>query len=278
MSNKKRGTKAATKQQRTLAEQADRHVYYERAVQDPKNDAKTLAKLFRRYRKVEPLVLREDFCGTATLATHWTKARADRSAIGVDLDRDTLAWGQVNNVEAAGGDVAARVNLIHGNVLDAGGPKADVTCALNFSYCCLKQRSSMLAYLKATRANLKKGGVFIADVLGGPDSMAAAEDTHDHGDFVYRWEQAFFDPLTHEMECHIHFDFPDGSSLAPAFSYEWRLWSMPELCDLLAEAGFSAVHRLWEKTDDAGEGTGVFFEPHRVENWDQWWTYVVAER
>lgn len=266
---------------RTLASKADRHVLYERAVQDPVHDAATLAKLYRRFRKEDALVLREDFCGTATLATHWVKARPDRTAVGIDLDAPTLAWGREHNVEPAGPDVARRVELIEGNVLDGLGAKADITCALNFSYCCLKERATMLRYLQVVRRNLRPGGLFIADVLGGRDSMSSAEDVHDHGDFTYRWEQTYFNPLTHEMECHIHFDFADGSKLSPAFSYAWRLWTMPELCDLLADAGFSGIHRLWEKTTEKGEGTGVFYEPRRpdeIENWDQWWTYLVAER
>src|SRR5688572_8582266 len=108
---------------------ADRHVLYERAVQDPRNDAKTLAKLYRRYRKSAPKIMREDFCGTATLATHWAKARPDHRSIGVDLDVATLTWGQRHNVDAAGADVAPRVELIHGNVLDGLGRKADIVCA-----------------------------------------------------------------------------------------------------------------------------------------------------
>jgi len=198
--------------------------------------------------------------------------------VGVDLDGATLQWGQEHNVDAAGPDVAARVQLIEANVLEGKGPKGDIVCALNFSYCCLTDRPSLLDYLKAARRSLLPSGVFVADVLGGPDAMTASEERNDLGDFVYRWQQEFFDPLTHEMECHIHFDFPDGSKLEPAFSYQWRLWTMPELADALRDAGFSAVHRLWEKTNDQGDGTGKFFEPKRIENWDQWWTYIVAER
>jgi hypothetical protein len=120
--------------------------------------------------------------------------------------------------------------------------------------------------------------VFILDLWGGTEVMDEDENRHDHGDFAYRWEQEFFDPLSHEMACHIHFEFPDGSSLSPAFSYDWRLWMAPELRDILLEAGFSAVHLLWERTDEKGDGTGAFYEPKRVENQASWWTYIVAER
>lgn len=263
-----------------LAAKADRHALYERAVQDPEADVDTMARLYKRFRKKEPKVFKEDFCGTGLLSTTWARSKKDRKAIGVDLCGETLAWGREHNVQAAGADVARRVKLIEANVLDGKGGKADITCALNFSYSCLKQRADLLRYFKVVRKGLAPDGVFVLDVLGGTEAMGEDENLHDLGDFTYRWEQAAFDPLTHDMVCHIHFDFPDGSSISPAFSYDWRLWTMPELCDLLREAGFSAVHRLWEKTDADNEGTGAFYEPKplSVENQESWWTYLVAER
>ena len=78
--------------------------------------------------------------------------------------------------------------------------------------------------------------------------------------------------------CHIHFDFSDGSSIRKAFTYDWRLWSIPEVRELLLEAGFSKVHVYWEKTDDEGDGIGAFWEPKRVDNDEVWWTFLAAER
>jgi SAM-dependent methyltransferase len=262
-----------------LADQADRHALYERAVQDPPTDVRTLTKLYRRYRKTDPRVLREDFCGSGALAVAWAKSKPTRRAIGVDIDRETLAWGEVHHLEPAGKTLDGRVKLIEANVLDArGGPKADITCALNFSYCTFRERRQLRSYFRAVRRRLADDGLFVLDVLGGTEAMMEDQNETDHGDFVYRWDQAMFDPLTHEMRCHIHFSFPDGSSIAPAFSYHWRLWTAPELRDLLLESGFSNVHVLWEKTDDEGEGTGAFYEPGTVENQECWWTYIVAER
>lgn len=272
--------KAKSKRRRkTAADKADRHALYQRAVQDPQTDATTLAKLYRRFRKQAPLVLREDFCGTAVLTTEWVKSKKGRIGVGIDLDQPTLDWGQEHNVDAAGKRVAKNVRLFCDDVLKGRrGPKADIGCALNFSYCCFKQRAELLAYFKATRKTLQADGLFVLDVLGGTETMRADKNVVDHGDFTYRWEQEFFDPLTHAFGCHIHFSFPDGSKLERAFSYDWRLWTMPELYDILLEAGYSKVHRMWERTDDKGEGTGVFFEPKRVENQEIWWTYLVAER
>ena len=74
----------------SLASRADRHLCYEKAVQDPAGDAADMARFFRRFRDRDAVSLREDFCGTATLATHWAKGKAGRKAIGVDLDEPTM--------------------------------------------------------------------------------------------------------------------------------------------------------------------------------------------
>lgn len=261
------------------AAKADRHILYEKAVQDPVGDAADMARFFRRFRKREPKTLREDFCGTATLSTHWVKAKPGRKAVGIDLDEPTMAWGRKRHIEPAGPDVAKRVTLHKANVLDGVGSRADVVCALNFSYSCFKDRATLVEYFKVARRKCTRDGVFVLDCFGGWESMQEEENARgvDAG-FTYRWEQARFDALTHETLCYIHFDFPDGSSIERAFTYDWRLWTVPELRDALLDAGFSKVHALWEKTDDDGDGTGRFFEPRFTENQESWWTYMVAER
>ncbi len=274
----KREKKRRKKKPKTLAEKADRHALYERAVQDPKTDAATLAKLYRRIRKASPTALREDFCGTASLATAWVQGGKDRTAHGVDLDRPTLAWGLEHNVAPLSASEQKRITLTEGNVLHARGPKADLTCALNFSYCCLQERKQLVTYFKNVRKNLGKDGLFMMDVLGGSETMGRDENLHDLGEFTYRWKQHRFDPRTHELYCSISFYFKDGSKMVPAFDYDWRLWTMPELCDALTDAGFGTLHRMWEKTDKRGEPTGDFHEPKRVENQESWWTYLIAER
>ena len=276
--SKKSSKKAGAKKKKTQAQLADRHALYERSVQDPQTDAATLGRLYKRVRKRSAKLMREDFCGTGSLSAAWVKGGKERRAYGVDLDRPTLDWGLKHNVEVLAPGASARIELVEGNVLTQRGPKADITCALNFSYCCLKDRASLVAYFKNVRKNLARGGIFVMDVLGGSETMGPDENRHDLGGFTYRWKQHFFDPLTHDFRCTISFFFDDGSKISPAFVYDWRLWTMPELCDALLEAGFSTTHRLWEKTDNKGNGTGEFDEPKRVENQASWWTYVIAER
>jgi len=262
----------------TLAAQADRHALYERAVQDPEGDVKFFARTYRKLRGHDPVSMREDFCGTAALCAAWARSAPERTALGVDLSQDTMNWGLEHHIVPAGREVASRVTLVCEDVRAVRRPKVDFTCALNFSYYCFKTRAELLEYFSAVHAGLNRDGVFLLDMLGGTEAILEGTTDNDHGDFIYRWEQARFDAFSHDFQCHIHFLFPDGSKIYRAFSYDWRLWMAPELRDILLEAGFSRVHFYWEKTDARGEGTGIFYEPDYVENQEIWWTYIAAER
>ena len=65
-----------------------------------------------------------------------------------------------------------------------------------------------------------------------------------------------------------------------AFTYEWRYWTMPELKDLLREAGFSWVQSYFEQTDDEeGEGNGEYELDETgksAENCAGWIAYIIA--
>jgi hypothetical protein len=75
----------------------------------------------------------------------------------------------------------------------------------------------------------------------------------------------------------IHFEFPDGSRMRRAFRYEWRLWSLPELRDLLAEAGFSASEVYWEGVDNkTGEGNDIFTHRENADDDPAWVAYLIA--
>ncbi len=264
---------------RTQAQFANKHDLYERAVQDPDTDVQFFSRTYKRLRDKPAVTMREDFCGTAILSLAWARSHRDREAYGVDLDGPTLEWGKANRMSREKESVANRVTLYQANVLDGMGPRVDLTCALNFSYWIFKTREQLRTYFKVARAGLKSDGMFILDMLGGRDAMIREENETEHDDFTYRWDQEIFDPITHQFLAYIHFDFPDGSTINRAFTYDWRLWTIPEIKELLLEAGFRHVRVLWEKTDEDGEETGVFYEPKRsVENQDVWWTYIVAER
>ena len=63
-----------------------------------------------------------------------------------------------------------------------------------------------------------------------------------------------------------------------AFTYEWRLWTLPEIRELLEEAGFGRVTVYWEGTDEDGEGNGEFEPTTRGDADAGWIAYLVAEK
>lgn len=270
----------------TMAEQADVHVLYQKSVQSPDSDVEFFEDTYQKLKGRKALSMREDFCGTALLSTEWCKTDPRRTAIGVDLDKSTLDWGLKNNIQAAAGDIENRITLINGNVLDAPEQQVDFTCAMNFSYCCFKTRDDLRRYFENARKGLNDEGMLVLDLLGGTETMDILEEERDVDDevFTYIWDQDKFNPITHDMTCHIHFDFPDGSRIEKAFTYEWRLWTIPEIRELLAEAGFSKVRVYWEEfvedddDDDEMEGTGVYHDVLDAENQESWVNYIVAER
>ncbi|KPK10503.1 MAG: hypothetical protein AMJ68_09085 [Acidithiobacillales bacterium SG8_45] len=272
---------------KSQAKRANIHDLYQKAVQAPEADVEFFIDTYKKLRGKPALLMREDFCGTALLSVEWCKTDPSRTAIGVDLDKPTLDWGQKHNIDAAGVDMKQRVTLIEANVLDSDATpiKADITCALNFSYNIFKTRDALREYFTAARNGLKEDGLFIIDMFGGTETMDELEEERDvdDEDFTYIWDQDKFNPITHEMLCYIHFIFPDGSKLKKAFTYDWRLWTMPEVIELMKEAGFSKVRVFWEEfidsddDDEEMEGTGDYEEVTEPENQESWVNYIVAE-
>jgi len=254
----------------------DKHVLYKRSVQDAEAEVRFFNRVYRKLRGKIPLILREDFCGTAAVASEWVRSHEARRAYGIDLHLPTLRWGIDHHLKSLGKD-ASRVNLIHGNVLDRHPFKADVVAALNFSYFTFKERPLMLRYAKGVRQALAKDGIFVMDIFGGTDAMEVSEEETDHGDFIYVWDQASYNPVTGHIQCHIHFKMPGGRIMRRAFTYDWRLWTIPEMTDILLEAGFRDVQVYWEGTDkSSGDGNGVFRVTKRGDDSECYISYLVG--
>ncbi len=117
------------------------------------------------------------------------------------------------------------------------------------------------------------------DAYGGYESFKENKDKRKiDKNFTYVWDQAAYDPITGMATCHIHFHFADGSKMNKAFTYHWRMWSLPELKDLLTEAGFVNTTVYWEGTDDNNEGDGDFQPAETAANDPAWICYIVAEK
>jgi SAM-dependent methyltransferase len=302
----------------TQAARADLHELYQRSVQSPEADCELFARIYEELRGATAEVMREDFCGTALLSTTWCLQDPKHRAYGVDLDAPTLEWGRAHNLEPNAELIGERLSLVQDDVLEVstrGLERADIIAALNFSFCVFKQRRELARYFEGALAGLAEGGVLFLELFGGTKAIDTDEEIRELDGHTYIWEQESFNPLTNDIVCHIHFEFEDGSKIDRAFTYEWRLWSVPELRDLLYEVGFADVRVYWEKTeeededededeadeddededdddededeadedddeDDDGmlEGTGEYEEVEEVEQQDSWLVYIVAAR
>ena len=171
-----------------------------------------------------------------------------------------------------------RIKLVNDNVLHADTAPADIIGAFNFSYFIFRTRDALREYFEAAHRSLKKDGVLMLDAFGGSEAHSELKEKTKLDGFTYVWHQAKHHPVTGFIRCHIHFHFKDGSKLKKAFTYEWRLWSLPEIQELLSEAGFSRSTVYWEGVDEDGEGDG-HYAPNAAGDADPAWiAYIVAER
>ncbi len=264
----------------TMAETADIHELYEHSVQNVENEIEFLQKTFKSLTGRTGYLFREDFCGTASASCEWVKQGLEFQAIGVDIDASVLEWGRKNRVAKLPLEDQARVSLIESDVLTVETPKVDLLVAFNFSYWIFEERATMLNYMRRCRGSLKDDGVLFMDMFGGPESFEETKEKTKYKKlgFTYIWHQAEFHPITNHMQCYIHFKFKDGSKIKKAFSYAWRLYTAPELRDLLLEAGFSNVTVYWEGEDEDGEGNGEFLPDAKGEADLAWIAYIVAEK
>lgn len=261
------------------ARTADRHRLYEAAVQCPEAEIDFVDRTFRRLRGRNAVLLREDFCATAATACEWVRRRPENRSLALDINGPVLAWAKKHNVGALPEEARSRITLLKRNVLEPGDATGvDAVLAFNFSYWVFMTRDLLRSYFESVRASLADDGVFFLDIYGGYESMKEMQERRRQKGFTYVWDQAEYDPLTGTKVCKIHFEFPDGTRMKDAFVYRWRLWTPPEIRELLQEAGFSRVTIYWEGEDAKGRGTGVFRPRARGEADPCFVSYITAER
>jgi SAM-dependent methyltransferase len=264
-----------------LALTADKYALYQRSVQSPEVDLEIVRGLVAPRLGRAPADLREDFSGTALFAAGWVAGGPERRAWAVDLDPEPLAWGEAHNRAALAPEARERLQLVQADVTTVGPPRVpqvDVIAALNYSFNCFKTRDRLKAYFARARAGLRERGGLVLEVVGGPDVLTEGAEPTNHDGFTYIWERQRFDPIRQEMRCQISFAFPDGSFIEPAFSYDWRLWSIRELRELLAEAGFASSQTFWEGTGPDGQGDRKFVARESARSEPAWTAYVVGWR
>jgi SAM-dependent methyltransferase len=271
------------KRSRLTARNADRHLLYQASVQAPDEDVALVTRLFRRHAGRAPTRVREDFCGTALFASRWVAKSEANVATGLDLDRAVLAWADAKN-RAPLGAAASRLTLLAQDVTVPTRERFEVILACNYSYSVFKTRAALRGYFEAVRQSLTPDGIFIVDAWGGWDAqqpmsdrrVVSAELDGITRRFGYTWDRKSYDPISGHLVAQIHFDFPDRTKLPRAFTYDWRLWQLPELRELLVEAGFADAEILWEGEDEDGESTGEFHRVKRAKNDPIWNAYLVS--
>lgn len=258
--------------------QIDKYSLYTQAVQSPNVDVDFLKKTYRELKGKPAEVLREDFCGTFCLSASWVKNHPQHKAWGVDFDPEPLEYGRRTYLEKMNPQAQKRLRICESNVLATKLPEADIAAAVNFSYFIFKQRNQLKTYFANVLSSLQKNGIFVVDVFGGTQCTDAIEDKHKLKGFTYYWDQQSFDPVTNEALFHIHFKPDRQKKVENVFTYDWRMWSIPELRDLMDEVGFKKTHIYWEGTNRNGEGNGKFTRTEQGESCLSWIAYVVAEK
>lgn len=262
------------------------HFLYEASVQGVVVDLDFATRVFKKKYGRKPNTLREDFCGTANLACDWIERHPDHRAWGVDLDQPTLDFGQKHHITPLG-KRAENITLVHGDVRTAETPKTDLIFALNFSFCLFRERESLRAYFEHVHNQLNDEGLFVMDIYGGTEAIGAkieekivkgftAPDGMVIPDFTYTWEQESYNVVTNEGMNYIHFDLPGLGKINKAFSYDWRLWTIRELQELLAEAGFSSSEAYIHGFDADGDSDEIWRLRKHYENAEGWIAYVVG--
>ena len=271
-----------SKKQLTQAQKADKFRCYEKSVQAPEHEVEFFERAYRDCFRKNAYVLREDFCGTFAVCCQWVASNKKRKALGVDLCPETLDWGRANNLSQLDDEQKKRVRIVEQDVRKKNRPLADILAAQNFSFWIFKTRAEVIEYFKVARSNLQKQGIMVLDMMGGSECFVEG-----HTDkrkikkgkkgFQYRWTQHSYNPINHDAEFYISFKFADGSQMKRAFTYQWRFWSLPEVREMLAEAGFSDSCVYWDIEQDEDEESK--YERKEIAPSDPSWVcYVVAKK
>jgi SAM-dependent methyltransferase len=247
-----------------------RHDLYDLCVTSPRR----FVPFLRAVHGGSPRVLREDFAGGAAVAKAWPGMVPKGRAIAVDVDPKPLA--RCRGI--------AGVRAIASDVLTCHA-RADIITATNFPLGYWHDRGSLVTYLRRCAARLTPGGVFVADLYGGSESLKTGtfktKLRAPEGDrIVYTWEQREFSHITMRATNAMHFRVTPRRGRVyeyrDAFTYDWRVWSIPEFTDAAHDAGFARVEVYDRLADAIDSDGGVMVRPVDGELDDPFVVYVVG--
>lgn len=258
----------------------DKYAFYEQSVQSPLEDGDLFANMYKQARGREALKLREDFCGTFQFASQWVQRSPKHTAEALDLDPEPLAYGKRNHLKKLTASQKQRLSVQRRNVISVSRAKADLIVANNFSFYVFRERQQLVDYFSACRKSLGPRGMAIVEMVGGPGFVERNKEQRTIKEmgrprFKYIWDQRSFNPITREGNYSIHFKLPNGRQHKHAFTYHWRIWTIPEVREAMRDAGFSKTTVFWE-TSYRGEATGEYLMTEKGHNDWTWLAYVGA--
>ncbi len=256
----------------------DKYHYYLDSVQAPDIDADFFRETYKELKKKNPKILREDFCGTFAVCCEWVKLNKSFVAYGVDLDTEPTTWGKKNLLPKLTKDQQSRITVLNKNVLDKSLPPADVIAAQNFSFFLFKTRDALKNYFKNCCETLNSNGILITDCFGGSGCYEPNEEQTKFKNYSYIWDQDTFNPITHEAMFYIHYERKGEKRREKVFAYDWRLWTIREIREVMEEVGFKKTHVYWEGSTKKGEGNGEFVMTETGDYAQSWIAYIVGEK
>ncbi|QQE11073.1 hypothetical protein JD969_16455 [Planctomycetota bacterium] len=260
---------------------------YQHAVQHPDAEAEFLERIYMHYfDDTRPTTLREDFAGTCAISTSWVNMDQDNRALAVEIDYPTAVWADQNVTELLK-DRAEDVIILVDDVINISEPQTDIVASLNFSALIYHKRKELVAYLKHARQSLTDQGIFVMDIFGGIGSTTLGIQERslqlhipnhiDPQKVTYQWEQRSYNPDNHKIDCRIHFVLPNGTEMKDAFKYDWRLWSLNDLQEMMLEAGFDYSEIWCDKYDSFSNQSDNHYLPAKnYPDRTDWIVYVVG--
>jgi hypothetical protein len=239
--------------------------------------------MFYDIRNRTALSLREDFCGTFLISCEWVKSHPERKSIGLDLDPEPLDYGMRNHFSKLTPAQKKRVQLVRQDVCLPRKQKAEIIGAGNFSFFIFKEREQLKNYFKAAFQSLSNDGIFVLEMAGGPGFTTKGREQRTYtvprlGKFTYYWDQKSFDPITHHGLYAIHFKDRFGKMHRDCFVYDWRVWTIPEIREIMVDAGFKETRVYWEDPGEDGNGNGEYIHMREGDNAHAWIAFVVGIR
>jgi hypothetical protein len=254
----------------------DKYAHYYDSVQDIDRSLKFFEKAYRKHIGSAARVFREDFCGTFALSCGWIKRHPKNSAIAVDLDPEPIRYGKKHYLPALSKTEQKKLDIRMSDVLNKSLPGADLIGAVNFSYYIFKERKQLLTYFSNCREKLSNRGMFLIDAFGGTETTEPNVDETKFRTYTYFWDQDNFDPINNQSRFYIHYKRKGERKRERVFGYDWRMWTVPELRDILHDAGFRKTVVYWEGTNAKGNGTGNFHPKEKEIHCSAWVAYIVA--